>query len=216
MSRFLLVTITEGDNTSSLYSLSLAHSMGAAITNRIELFPIFYQSNGNWAMAFNQALTLAYKEEVDGIVFVAPTLRWNPENLMDVLVTDKDAVAIPVATRDGINVQLGEIARLQEDERTGEIKVQNASLDFLYLSSYSIGELCKSHPTVTYFNEPTYLVLQSGDIYQSYHTHEDVLAYRLRELGIEIWVDPRHTAYRQDVITYESDFAAILQNLKDQ
>jgi hypothetical protein len=35
-------------------------------------------------------------------------------------------------------------------------------------------------------------------------------------LGIEIWVDPRHTAYRQDVITYESDFAAILQNLKDQ
>jgi hypothetical protein len=133
---------------------------------------------------------------------------------MDVLVTDKDAVAIPVATRDGINVQLGEIARLQEDERTGEIKVQSASLDFLYLSSYSIGELCKSHPTVIYFNDPTRLVLQSGDIYQNYHTHEDVLAYRLRELGIEIWVDPRHTAYRQDAITYESDFAAILKSLK--
>jgi hypothetical protein len=134
---------------------------------------------------------------------------------MDLCTTEKDAASIPVATPQGFEVLLGEMARLQEDPKTGEIKVLGTSLDFIYLSGYAVQKLCESHPTVSYFGQDVKLVLQSGDIYASYHTHAEVLSYRLRELGIEQWVT-RHTAHRHESIKYEGDFASVLQQMKDE
>jgi hypothetical protein len=59
------------------------------------------------------------------------------------------------------------------------------------------------------------LILQSGDIYASYHTHEEVLAYRLRELGIEIWLNPEHTVQSQELTECADDFALVLKSLKE-
>ncbi len=61
----------------------------------------------------------------------------------------------------------------------------------------------------------TKLILQSGDIYSSYHTHEEVLAYRLRELGIETWVNSRHTVQSQELINCAGDFAQVLKSLRE-
>jgi hypothetical protein len=160
-------------------------------------------------------MTLAWQNELDGLVLVDPSVSWSPETLLKLCSTDKDAAAVPIATRSGFNVGLGELARLQEDERTGEIKVSSSSLGFFYLSAYALKKLCETHPTVSYQGQDTKLVLQSGDIYASYHTHEEVLAFRLRELGIEIWTNPSHTAYRQELVEQQGDFAALLKELKE-
>jgi len=215
MKRVLLTTITENDQCSSSFVSSLVQSVRVGLSNNTEILPVFFPSLGNWAMAANRAITIAHQNKLNGLVFVNPNVGWNPENLMDLCETEKDAAAIPVATRGGFDISLGEIARLQEDEKTGEIKVLGVSLDFFYLSAYAIEKLCETHPTVTYLGEDCKLILQSGDIYSSYHTHAEVFAYRLGELGIEIWVNPLHTAYRQDTVEYPADFAAILKDIKD-
>jgi hypothetical protein len=181
----------------------------------MEILPVFFPSMGNWAMAANQAMTTAWQNELDGLVLVDPNVSWNPETLLQLCSTDKDVAAIPIAASGGFNVGLGEIARLQEDEKTGEIKVSSASLGFFYLSSYALKKLCETHPTVSYLSQDAKLILQSGDIYASYHTHEEVLAFRLRELGIEIWLNPGHTAYRNELVEQQGDFAALLRNLKE-
>ena len=128
--------------------------------------------------------------------------------------SDKDAVAMPVATRGGFEIQLGEITRLQEDEASGEIKVQGASLDFVYLSPYTLNQMCSTHASVNYRGQEIKLILQSGDIYNTYFDPTDILAYRLREQGIEMWVSSKHTAHRQDSIEYVNDFSKILEQLK--
>jgi hypothetical protein len=166
-------------------------------------------------MAANQAMTVTWAEKLDGLVLVNPRVGWQAESLIDLCQTDKDAVALPVSTQAGFNIKLGEVSRLQEDESTGEIKVQGASLSFFYLSSYALGQLAESHPTVSYHGMDTKLILQSGDIYASYHTHEEVLAYRLRELGIEIWVNSRHTVKSQELTESAGDFAQVLKNLRE-
>jgi hypothetical protein len=181
----------------------------------MEILSVFFPSTGNWAMAANQAMTIAWQNDLDGLVLVDPNVSWNPETLLQLCSTDKDVAAIPIAASGGFNVGMGEIARLQEDEKTGEIKVSSASLGFFYLSSYALKKLCKTHPTVSYLGQDAKLILQSGDIYASYHTHEEVLAFRLRELGIEVWLNPGHTAYRNELVEQQGDFAALLRNLKE-
>ena len=215
MKRVLIATITENDQCSAAFTNSLIGSVKVGFSNNVELLPVFFKSLGNWAMAANQALTLCNETKLDGMVLINPNVSWDPENLMDLCTTEKDAASIPVATPQGFEISLGEMARLQEDPKSGEIKILGTSLDFIYLSNYTVQKLCESHPTVSYFGQDTKLVLQSGDIYASYHTHAEVLSYRLRELGIEQWANPQHTAHRHETIKYEGDFATILQQIKD-
>jgi hypothetical protein len=215
MKRVLLATITENDQCSSGFANSLVQTVRAGLHTQVEILPVFYSASGNWGMAANLAMTLAWKNELDGLFLVNPSVSWDPAQLLEVCLSDKDAIAVPVATRDGFDISLGEISRLQEDDKTGEVKVAGASLDLFYLSSYSLKQLSDTHPEVQYLGQDTKLILQSGDIYSSYHTHEEVLAYRLRELGIEIWVNPSHTAVRRDTVEYSADFASVLKQLRE-
>ena len=215
MKRVLLATVTENNQCSVAFTRSLVQTTWAGLRSQVEILPVFFPSAGNWAMAANQAMTLAWQNDLDGLILVDPNVSWEPEVPLKLASTGKDAAAIPIATSGGFNVGLGEIARLQEDEKTGEIKVSSASLGFFYLSPYALKRLCETHPTVSYQGQDTKLVLQSGDIYASYHTHEEVLAFRLRELGIEIWLNPSHTANRQELVEQPGDFAALLKELKE-
>jgi hypothetical protein len=215
MKRVLLATVTENNQCSVAFTNALTQSVRMGLQSQMEILPIFLPSLGNWAMAANQAITIAWENDLSSLVLVSPHVSWKPEDLLQLCSTEKDAAAVPVATSGGFNVGMGELARLQEDEKTGEIKVSMSSLDFFYLSAYALKKLCETHPTVSYLGQDTKLVLQSGDIYASYHTHEEVLAFRLRELGIEVWLNPNHTAYRQELIEQQGDFAALLRNLKE-
>jgi hypothetical protein len=214
MKRVLLATITESDQCSTAFTSSLAQTIRVGFSSQVEILPVFFRSMGNWAMAANQAITLAWREELDGLVLVDPNIGWGAESLLGLCLTDKDAAALPIATRAGFNIALGEISRLQEDEKSGEIKVQAASLGFFYLSAYALKQLAESHPTITYFGNETKLVLQSGDIYNHFHTHDDVMAYRLIELGIEIWLNPNATVKTHEVTETPGDFAEALKGLK--
>jgi hypothetical protein len=215
MKRVLLATVTENNQCSVAFTNALTQSVRMGLQSQMEILPIFLPSLGNWAMAANQAITIAWENDLSSLVLVSPHVSWKPEDLLQLCSTEKDAAAVPVATSGGFNVGMGELARLQEDEKTGEIKVSMSSLDFFYLSAYALKKLCETHPTVSYLGQDTKLVLQSGDIYASYHTHEEVLAFRLRELGIEVWLNPNHTAYRNELVEQQGDFAELLKKLKE-
>ena len=214
MKRILLAVITEGDQCVAPFCSSLVQSVRVGLANGIEFLPVFFPANGNWSMGFNQGVTLAWQEKLDGFLCVSPRVSWQPESLLELISTKQDAVAMPVATKGGFEVQLGEVARLQDDPKSGEIKVLGASLDLIYLSPYAISQLCTTHPTVSYRNQEVKLIIQSGDIYSSYFDPSDILAYRLREQGIELWVSSRHTAQRQDAVEYSANFEEVLGNLK--
>jgi hypothetical protein len=87
---------------------------------------------------------------LSGVVFINREVSWDPEHLVELCNTGKDAAAIPVFDGNSFTLELGEIPRLEEDASTGEIKVQSASTDFLYLSSGVISKLCETHPEISY------------------------------------------------------------------
>lgn len=214
MKRILLAVITEGDLCVAPFCSSLAQSIKVALANDIELFPVFFPADGNWSMAFNQGVTLAWQEKLDGLLCINPRVSWDAEALTEVITRNPDACALPVATRNGFQVQLGEIARLQDTGR--EIKVQGASLDFFYMSPYAIERLCDTHPFIDYRGSQVKLIVQSGDIYAAYFDPSDILTYRLREQGIELLVNYKHTAFRSDSIEYTASFEEVLTDLKNQ
>lgn len=211
--RYVIATFLNDSKCDMFYTSSLCESAKSFTANNIALIPTIINAVNGKVMAFNQAITLAWKEKVDGIVFISPDAVWTPQTLFTIVSSDKDCVAFPVMTANGIDIQLGEIPRLQQDDKTKEIKVPYASLDFLYLSSYSIHELCNTHQSIEYEGQDVKLVLQTGDIFTGYYNEGQILKSRLSELNIETWVNPNHTISTRQIQTYTNDFSTILSDL---
>ena len=212
--RYVIATFLNEPKCDMFYTHALCESAKAFLANQIVLIPTITNATDGKVMAFNQAITLAWQEKVDGIVFISPDASWSPQALFELISSDKDCVALPVMTANGIEVELGEIPRLQRDEQTGEIKVPYAALDFMYLSAYTINELCNTHQSIDYNGQETKLVLQTGDIFTGYYNESQILKSRLSELNIETWVNPNHTIATRQTQVYANDFNAILTDLE--
>jgi len=212
--RYIIATFINDHKCSMFYTSSLCESAKALLTNEVVLIPLIINAVDGKAMAFNQAITVAWKEKVDGIIFASPDAAWSAQELFDLISSDKDCVALPTMTAKGIDIELGEISRLQRDKQTGEILVKYASLDFMYLSLYSINELCNTHQFIEYQGQDTKLVLQSGDVFNGFYTESQILKARLMELNIETWVNPNHTIPTFQGQLYASNFTEILAEME--
>lgn len=212
--RYIVATFLDDTTCEMLYTYSLCESTKALLANQIVLIPMLIHCVDGKVMAFNQSLTVAWKEKVDGIVFIDKNSTWNPQALFDVISSDKDCVALPVSKPNGFNIQLGEISRLQRDKNTGEIKVPLASMDFMYLSSYTINEMCITHQSIDYNGQDVKMVLQTGDIFTGYYNESQILNSRLSDINIETWVNPNHSIMTTHKQPIQSDFASLLSDLE--
>ena len=87
-------------------------------------------------------------------------------------------------------------------------------MDFMYLSSYAINELCSTHQSIDYNGQDVKMVLQTGDIFTGYYNESQILNSRLFDLNIETWVNPNHTIPTTSRQPVQADFAAMLTDLE--
>jgi hypothetical protein len=214
MRNILIITPTPDESVSAYYTSSLVQSVKIAERNNINLAPVFLRDNSEH-MVLNLGITLTNDENLDGVVFINREVSWDPENLMDLCSTDKDAAAIPVFDGNTFTLGLGEISRLEEDEKTGEIKVQSASTDFIYLSSQVVSKLCQTHPNINYGGRTVKAIMQGAECFNQYFSTADLLAYRLKEAGYEIWVNPLHNACKASRILQTPSFSEGLKKLRE-
>ena len=212
--RYIISTFLNDTTCDMHYTHSLCESAKALLANQVALIPMLTQTVDGRVMAFNQSITLAWNEKVDGIIFINPNAIWEPQALFELMSSDKDCVALPVTSPSGFDIQIGEIPRLQKDEQTGEIKVPYASMDFMYLSSYTINELCTTHQSIDYNGQDVKMVLQTGDIYTGYYNESQILKSRLSDLNIETWINPNHTIATTQRQPIQADFASMLADLE--
>ena len=212
MSTFFIATNVPSNQCSSLYCISLSNSVGSfAREGGPGLVPILLDGHGNSAMAFNRVITWAHRDAVEGIFLIGPNMGWDPGVLQTMIASDKDVLAAPVYYNHRYLLEFDELSRTERDKKSGEIKVQTASLDFLFLRKSAIDALCEGHPTVQFNGEEVKMVLQSGDIFSSYHTDGEILAFRLREAGFHIWVDPSLRVRTSSQVLSESNLKEALE-----
>jgi hypothetical protein len=214
--RTIIGVVTDTGAVDMFFAQALSESIKLAITQQVLLVPVFLRSLGNATMCFNRLITLAWREGADDLVFVSPNCYWQPTALLEAVFSTKDVLALPVSSSGGFRVHLGELPRLQTDEKTGEIKVLSSSIEFLRISKTAITKLCETHPTIDFEGEELKLVLQHGDVYGAFATDSEVLTYRLKEAGFEVWLNPQHTVNTVFPQPVEASFEKTLKDLKGE
>lgn len=211
MKNILVVVSAPNESVSAHFTNSLVASV--KVSREFDFHPVFFRE-GSDHMVLNMGITLAWQEKLDGVVFIGPDVSWKSADLIKLCSTTKDAIGIPLFDGSLFSVDLGDISRLEKDETTGEVKVESTSPEFIYLSSLAVDKLCTSHPLMKFAGREVKTIMQGSECFNNYFTTNELLAFRLREVGIEVWIDPLCTAVKAIRVTQDVCFNDVLNNLQ--
>ena len=170
-------------------------------------------------MARNELLNLAYTENYDAMVFVDDDEYWDHNALIEILLSPKDVVALPVVNKGDKKVEYNIFLDKNKpivDPNDGYIHVKRLGTGFLKLSRRVIEDLWISNPEIIFRGKSLKNICEFGYINGSFVGEDIMLCKKLVELGYKIWVKTDHTVSHLGVKMYRGDFAKSLNDIYDQ
>lgn len=210
MKRVLIATPCLYGKVDAYYVHSLCESIKLGLKNNLALNAVFLAEESILTIARNELINLAYREKYDAMVFIDDDELWDPQALLEILVSEKDVIAIPVVNKGDkkieFNVYFNKEKVLKDSD--GFIKVEKVGTGFLKLSNKVIIDLCESNPQIQFRNKTLNSVFEFGYVNDRFVGEDIMLCQKIKELGYTIWANPKHTVYHMGVKMYKGDFAS--------
>jgi hypothetical protein len=211
MKTILIATPCLSGNVDAYYVNSLCASIKLGLKNNLTLNPVFLAHESILPMARNELLNLAYQKEYDAMVFIDDDEHWDAQALVDILLSPKDVVCLPVVNKEdkihAYNVFLDDLIEVDTD---GYIKVKKVGTGFMKLSRKAIVDLWESNPEVSFRKRNLKLICDYGTYNDSFVGEDITLCKKLSELGYSIWVNPKHTVSHIAHRMYKGNFENFL------
>lgn len=188
---------------------SLYESVLLGLKNDILLQPIFLANESILPMARNELINLAYNNKSDCMVFIDSDELWDPVALIEIIQSQKDVIALPVVNKNDkditFNVWHTKDPQI-EDTIDGYLKIDKVGTGFLKMSKKVISNLWESSESCNFRgNQLKYVCEYSND--NGSFVGEDInLCHKIKELGYDIWLNPKYTVYHLGVKMYKGDF----------
>ena len=211
MKKILIATPCLDQKVDAYFVHSLCESIKLGIKHNLDIRCVFLANESILPMARNELFALAYKEKYDVMVFIDDDEYWKEDALLEIIQSKKDVICLPVVNKTdkevGFNVWLN--SNNTKDETDGYIKVDKCGTGFLKLSRKVIEDLWESNTELAFRNkklknicEYTY---ESGEF-----VGEDItLTKKIKELGYDIWLNPKHTVSHIGNKMYKGDFQKV-------
>jgi hypothetical protein len=208
MKKILIATPCLDGRVDAYYVHSLCESIKLGLKHDLALNAIFLANESILPMARNELINLAYTQNYDAMVFIDDDEYWDHQVLIDILLSPKPVVAVPVVNKGDkkieYNVFLDE--RSQPDPSDGYIPVPKVGTGFLKLERSVIVDLWESNPEILFRNRALRLVCDYGALNGSFVGEDITLCRKIRELGYTIWVNPAHTVAHLGAKMYKGNF----------
>jgi len=211
--RVLIGTPALDGKVHAWYTDSLSNSIKVCAANGIDLLPVILIDESILPMARNELLSIAHKEKVESIVFIDSDQAWDAVALLDIINSEYDVMGLPVVSKTDepgkFNVIVQNIENIQKDEQEN-IKVDGLGTGFIKISNKALQALWDSNETVEFRGKELKLICEyakNGDAFVG----EDVyLCTKLKNLGFDIWVNPKSTCAHIGSKLWMGDFSHFL------
>lgn len=194
--RVLIGTPALNGKVHAWYTDSLINSTKLCIQNGINLLPVMLINESILPMARNELLSIAYKENVESIVFIDSDQIWDPNCLLDLINSSYDVIGVPVVSKTdepgNFNVKIQNFDHLQQDDN-GNVLVDSIGTGFLKLSRKALEALWNTNPTVEFRGKELKLICEYATNYQSFIGEDIYLCSKLKELDFDVWVNTNFT-----------------------
>lgn len=210
MKRVLIATPCLDQKVDAYFVHSLCESIRLGLKNNFDIRCIFLANESILPMARNELINLCYKDEYDIMVFIDDDEFWNAADLIEILQSEKDVIAIPVVnksdTKVGYNIFLKNKSNLVKDDKDGYIVADRVGTGFLKLSRKVVVDLWESNPELVFRGRKLKNVCEYTYVNGDFVGEDITLSTKIKELGYTIWVNPKHTVSHIGNKVYKGNF----------
>ena len=177
---------------------SLCESIRLGIEHDLDIKCVFLAGESILPMARNELLNLSYIEKYDITVFIDDDEYWDQRALIDICLSDKDVITIPVVDKTdqqiSDNVWLPPSADRVVDPADGYIQAKKTGTGFLKLSKKVVSDLWHSNTELIFRGKKKLRNICEYTYVDGMFVGEDItLSRKIREMGYTIWCNPHHT-----------------------
>lgn len=193
MKTVLIATPCLDQKVDAYFVHSLCESIKLGLKNDFDIRCVFLANESILPMARNELFTLAYNEKYDNMVFIDDDEYWDKKALIEILLSDKDVISLPVVNKGDKEITFNVWGTPNIDEKDGYIKADKVGSGFLKLSRKVIVDLWESNSELLFRGKKLKNICEytfkNGDF-----VGEDItLCDKIKELGYDIWINPKHT-----------------------
>jgi hypothetical protein len=210
MKKILIATPCLDQKVDAYFVHSLCESIKLGLQYDLDIRCVFLANESILPMARNELFALAYKENYDTMVFIDDDEYWKELALLDIILSDKDVVSLPVVNKGdkeiSFNVWLNK--DFEKDESDGYIKINKCGTGFLKLSRKVLEDLWESNTELVFRNKKLKNICEYAYENGEFVGEDITLTKKIKELGYDIWLNPNHTVSHIGNKMYKGDFKA--------
>jgi hypothetical protein len=174
------------------YTTSLVNSVRIAQDNGIFLHPVFMSYDALVQRARNDLFRLAIEGEYDAVVWVDGDLEWHPMWIMELLASDKDVVGGTYRKKTD-DAELYTVKTQNLEAEDGLVKVESLGLGFVKMSKKAVRDLWDASESYQNEGRESRMVCDIKVVDGQLCSEDVVVFQKLKDLGYDIWLDPRMT-----------------------
>jgi hypothetical protein len=210
LKRVLIATPCLDQKVDAYFVDSLCESIKLGLKHDLDIKCVFLANESILPMARNELLNLAYQQKYDVTVFIDDDEYWDEQALIDIILSDKDVVTVPVVNKNdkevAYNIWLPEKDQRIIDPHDGYIQVNKSGTGFLKLSKSAVEALWNSNESIEFRGNTLKNICEYTHINNGFVGEDITLSNKIRKLGYKIWCNPHHTVFHIGNKMYQGNF----------
>lgn len=210
MKKILIATPCLDQKVDAYFVHSLCESIKLGIKHDLDIKCVFLANESILPMARNELFNLAYHENYDTMVFIDDDEYWNEQALIDILLSDKDVITIPVVNKSDKQVKFNVDLISNNTDQDGYAKANTTGTGFLKLSRKVFTQLWESNTELEFRGKKIKNICEYTYSNGSFVGEDITLSRKIKELNHTIWVYTKHTVSHIGNKMYVGDFTKTL------
>lgn len=208
MKKVLIATPCLDQKVDAYYVHSLCESIKLGLQNNLVLSAVFLANESILPMARNELFNLAYQEQYDTMVFIDDDEYWDAQILIDIILSDKDVVSVPVVNKGDTKIEFNIMLppNIEVDSSDKYIKIERTGTGFLKLSKQVVQDLWNSNTELVFRNKKLRNICEYTTDNGGFVGEDITLSKKITQLGYTIWCNPKHTVSHIGNKMYKGDF----------
>lgn len=210
MKKILIATPCLDQKVDAYFVHSLCESIKLGLKNDLDIRCVFLANESILPMARNELFYLGYHENYDTVVFIDDDEYWSPQILIDIILSEKDVVSVPVVNKGDKEISFNVWLKkdTETDNKDGYFKIEKCGTGFLKLSRKVLVDLWESNTELFFRSKKLKNICEYTYVNGEFVGEDITLSRKIKELGYDIWLNPHHTVSHIGNKMYKGDFKA--------
>lgn len=207
MKKVLIATPCLDQKVDAYFVHSLCESIKLGLKHNLDIKCVFLANESILPMARNELFKLAYDENYDVMVFIDDDEYWDEKALIEIIQSEKNVVIVPVVNKGDQKIEYNVwLSNDHQKDIDGYIKIEKCGTGFLKLTRKVIVDLWNTNIELIFRNKPLKNICEYTFENGSFIGEDIALTKKIKKLGYDIWLNPKHTVSHIGNKMYKGNF----------